>query len=226
VDVKQVGKDLGVRYVLEGSEQHSGNQVRVSAQLIDAETGAHLWADQFDTDRANLLQMQDEIVTRLARALEIKLSAVNAARVEQTRPGNLDAEDLARRCRAGMYNSPSLGKEWEAAFALCRQALQIDDRNVTALGFTAFWYIVPVIEAQSPDPQAAMRQADELASRAIAIDPNDHWAYFPKALVLIAQNRHEEAIVEAERSLALNPSFIEAYDTLCTATFWFDRIGQ
>src|SRR5271154_784044 len=101
VDVRQVGKDLGVRYVLEGSEQHSGNQVRVNAQLIDAETGAHLWADQFDADRADLLQMQDEIVTRLARALEIQLSAVDAARVEQTRPGNLDAEDLARRCKAG-----------------------------------------------------------------------------------------------------------------------------
>jgi adenylate cyclase len=68
VDVKQVGKDLGVRYVLQGSEQRSGNQVRVHAQLIDAETGAHLWADQFDADRADLLQMQDEIVTRLARA--------------------------------------------------------------------------------------------------------------------------------------------------------------
>ncbi len=73
VDVRLVGKDLGVRYVLEGSEQHSGNQVRVNAQLIDAETGAHLWADQFDADRADLLQMQDEIVTRLARAMQIQL---------------------------------------------------------------------------------------------------------------------------------------------------------
>jgi len=134
VDVKQVGKDLGVRYVLEGSEQQSGDRVRVNAQLIEAETGAHLWAEQFDADRANLLQMQDEIVTRLARALEIQLSAVDAARIVQTRPGNLDAEDLARRCKAGDWNTVPLGKEWEAAYALCAQALQIDDRNVTALG--------------------------------------------------------------------------------------------
>ena len=104
VDVKQIGKDLGVRYVLEGSEQHSGNQVRVNAQLIDAETGAHLWADQFDADRADLLQMQDEIVTRIARAMQIQLVAVDAARVTRTRPGNLDAEDLALRCEAGIYN--------------------------------------------------------------------------------------------------------------------------
>jgi adenylate cyclase len=215
VDVQKVGKDLGVRYVLEGSEQQSGDRVRVNAQLIEAETGAHLWADQFDTDRANLLQMQDEIVTRLARTMEIQLSAVDAARVVQTRLGNFDAEDLARRCKAAYYSAPPLSKEWEAAFALCRQALQIDDRNVTALGFMAFWYILPVVEAQSTDPHAAIRQADELVSRALAIDPNDYWAYFPKAWILMAQNRHEEAIVAAERSLALNPSFIDGYDPLC-----------
>jgi len=223
VDVKQVGKDLGVRYVLEGSEQQSGDRVRVNAQLIEAETGAHLWAEQFDADRANLLQMQDEIVTRLARALEIQLSAVDAARIVQTRPGNLDAEDLARRCKAGDWNTVPLGKEWEAAYALCAQALQIDDRNVTALGRMAWWHILPVIDAQSPDPQAAIRQADELASRALAIDPNDYWAHFSKAGVLMAQNRHEEAIVQAERSLSLNPSFIEGYEPLCIANNFLGR---
>jgi adenylate cyclase len=193
--------------------------VRVNAQLIDAETGAHLWADQFDADRANLLQMQDEIVTRLARATEIQLSAVDAARVEQTRPGNLDAEDLARRCKARQWNQPLSGD----AFDLCARALQIDDRNVTALGRMAWWYIVPVVEAQSADPPAAIRQADELVSRALAIDPNDYWAHFSKAWVLMAQNRHEEAIVEAERSLALNPSFIDAYDPLCAANNFLGR---
>jgi adenylate cyclase len=223
VDVKQVGKDLGVRYVLEGSEQHGGDRVRVNAQLIDAETGAHLWADQFDADRANLLQMQDEIVTRLARALEIKLSAVDAARVEQTRPANLDAEDLARRCRAGSYNTPPLTKEWDAAYALCARALQIDDRNVTALARMAVWHIIPILEAQSTDPQAAIRQADELASRALAIDPNDYWAHFAKAWVHMAQNRHEEAIIAVERSFALNPSFIDGYDILCLANNFLGR---
>jgi adenylate cyclase len=219
VDVKQVGKNLGVHYVLEGSEQRSGDRVRVNAQLIDAETGAHLWADQFDADRANLLQMQDEIVTRLARALEIQLSAVDAARVEQTRPGNLDAEDLARRCKARYWYPPPSGD----AFDLCARALQIDDRNVTALGRMASWYIVPVVEAQSADPPAAIRQADELVSRALAIDPNDYWAHCSKAWVLMAQNRHEEAIVEAERSLALNPSFVDAYDPLCAANNFLGR---
>ena len=223
VDVKQVGRDLGVRYVLEGSEQHSGNQVRVNAQLIDAETGAHLWADQFDADRADLLQMQDEIVTRLARAMQIQLVAVDAARVTRTRPGNLDAEDLALRCEAGAYNSPPGSAEFTAAFDLCDRALHIDNGNVFALTGMTLRYITPVVEAQSRDPQADIRQADELVSRALAIDPNFYAAHFAKAYVLMAQGRTQEAVIEGERSLALNPSFIDAYLALCAANNFLGR---
>ena len=217
VDVRQVGKDLGVRYVLEGSEQHSGNQLRVNAQLIDAETGAHLWADQFDADRADLLQMQDEIVTRLARAMQIQLVAVDAARVTRTHPGNLDAEDLALRCEAGIYNSPAGSAEFTAAFDLCDRALHIDNDNVFALTGMTLRYIIPVVEAQSRDPQADIGRANELVSRALAIDPSFYAAHFAKAYVLIAQGRTQEAVVEGERSLALNPSYIDAYLALCAA---------
>ena len=222
-DVKQIGRDLGVRYVLEGSEQHSGNQVRVNAQLIDAETGAHLWADQFDADRTDLLQMQDEIVTRIARAMQIQLVAVDAARVTRARPGNLDAEDLALRCEAGMYNSPSGSAEFTAVFDLCDRALHIDNGNVFALTGMTLRYIVPVIEAQSRDPQADIGRADELVSRALAIDPNFYAAHFAKALVLIAQGRTQEAVVEGERSLALNPSYINGYVALCSANNFLGR---
>jgi adenylate cyclase len=223
VDVKQVGRDLGVRYVLEGSEQHSGNQVRVNAQLIDAETGAHLWADQFDADRADLLQMQDEIVTRIARAMQIQLVAVDAARVTRTRPGNLDAEDLALRCEAGMYNSPGGSAEFTAAFDLCDRALHIDNGNVFALTGMTLRYIFPVVEAQSRDPQADIRRADELVTRALAIDPNFYWAHFAKAFVFVAQGRTQEAVAEGERSLALNPSYINAYVALCSANNFLGR---
>jgi adenylate cyclase len=223
VDVKQVGKDLGVRYVLEGSEQHSGNQVRVNAQLIDAETGAHLWADQFDADRANLLQMQDEIVTRLARAMQIQLVAVDAARVTRARPGNLDAEDLALRCEAGVYNSPAGSAEFPAVLSLCDRALHIDNGNVFALTLMTMMHIIPVVEARSSDPQADIRQADELVSRALAFDPNSYWAHWAKAYVLMGQKRAEEAVLEGERSLALNPSFIDAYYNLCAANNFLGR---
>jgi adenylate cyclase len=197
--------------------------VRVNAQLIDAETGAHLWADQFDADRADLLQMQDEIVTRLARAMQVQLVAVDAARVTSARPDNLDAEDLAMRCEAGVWNYTAGSGELAAAFSLCDRALHIDNNNVVALVVMTMRYIVPVVESQSQDPQADIRRADELVSRALAIDPNNYLAHFARAYVLMEQTRTQDAVVEGEASLALNPSFIDAYYSLCAANNFLGR---
>ncbi len=110
VDAKAIGKDLGVRYVLEGSVLPSGNRVRINAQLIDADSGAHLWADQFDTPRADLLQMQDEIVTRLARAMDLQLPEAEAARFKRTQAANPDAEDLALQCVAAVQKAGYIGQ--------------------------------------------------------------------------------------------------------------------
>jgi TolB-like protein/class 3 adenylate cyclase/Tfp pilus assembly protein PilF len=223
IDVKQIGKDLGVRYVLEGSAERAGNRVRVNAQLIDATTGAHLWADQFDADRSDVLRMQDEIIIRLARALEVQLASVDIARATRARPDNLDAEDLAERCEAGLYNAESEQTRTDAAFSLCEQALQIDQRNVLAMSFLAYRYLTPVINAQSANPQADIRQADELATQALTNDRGSYVAHLAKAYVLLAQNRAEEAVVEAEHSLALNPSFISAYVVLAEASNFAGR---
>ena len=220
IDVKQIGKDLGVRYALEGSAQPSDSKVRVTAQFIDAETGAHLWADQFDADRSDLLEMQDEIVARLSRALLYQFLAVDIARVNRTRPGNLDAEDLAIRCAADLIAGPA---GWATAASLCERSLQIDPRNALALSLSAEMIIIPVILAQSDDPIAATRRADELVSRALAVDPNFDYAHIVKAWVLMAQNRQEEAIVEAERGLALNPSNTQAYTALGVANLFLCR---
>ena len=172
MDAKQIGKDLGVRYVLEGSEQRSANRVRINAQLIDAETGAHLWADQFDADRADLLEMQDEIVTRLSRALQLRLVEVDAARIARAHPGDPDAEELAMRCEAVVGNSGPGSDEMSAGYDLCEQALRRDERNVRAAINLSFRFIDRVLEVQSPDRESDIRQADELVSMALAIDPN------------------------------------------------------
>ena len=104
-DVKAIGKDLGVKYVLEGSVQPTATRIRVNAQLIDAESGSHLWAESFDEDRADLLQMEDDIVTRLARTLDMKMTEVEAAEAGRLRPGNLDAQDLALQCQARVIDN-------------------------------------------------------------------------------------------------------------------------
>jgi TolB-like protein/Tfp pilus assembly protein PilF len=216
-DAKQVGRALGVRYVLEGSEQHSGSRVRVSAQLIDVETGSHLWADRFDADQADLLQMQDEIVTRLARALQIELGAVEAARISRTHPGSASAEGLALHGEAIFLRFGPSREESEAAFDLCERALEIDPNNVRALSILAERHATRLTTMQSTDREADIRRGEDLASRALAIDPNSYHAHHAKARILVAQKRAEEAMIEAERSLALNPSFIPPYLPLCQA---------
>ena len=218
VDIKQVGKELGVRYALEGSAQYSGSKMRVNAQLIDTETGAHVWADQFDADRSDLLEMQDDIVIRLSRALSIQLVDFDVARAMQTRPRNLEAQDLAMQCLSNLNRSAD-----PEAMGPCRRALQLDSGNPLALGLTAMATIFPVLVAQSDNPKDAIRQADELASRALAADPNVAGAHAAKAWVLMAQGRHEQAIVEAERCLALNPSAIEGYMVIGTANNFLAR---
>jgi len=207
IDVRQIGKDLGVRYVLEGSVQPSGDRLRVHAQLIDAESDAHLWADQFDENRSNLLQMQDAIVTRIAYAIGIKMTA-ERARWAQTRAANPNAEDLAWRCTAALmrtYWTP----ERDSAYRLCEQALQIDPENIRALSHLSFKFSQRVSTFASPDRQADIRRADELASLAIKIDPDYSWAHKAKGDVLLWAGRYREAIDSYQRALMLAPSSIQ-----------------
>jgi adenylate cyclase len=223
VDVKQIGKELGVRYVLEGSAQRVGDRVRVTAQLIDAETGAHLWADQFDQPRADLLEMQDEIVTRLGRALDLQLTEADVARNQRLRPGNLDAEDLALRCRSEWQQFFYDAAKVQAAYGLCDQALKLDERNVTALGMLAFKWILPVLFLKSADPASDIRQADDFVSRALAVDAADPMAHLVRAWIFDSQGNFEAQQVEAERIISTNPSDILAYIAECNA---FNQLGR
>jgi adenylate cyclase len=210
MDAKAIGKDLGVRYILEGSVQFTGAQARVDAQLIDAATGAHLWAEQFDTARADLLQMQDEIVTHLARAMEEQLAWVEAARLERRPVANPDAEDLALQCFAAVQKGGFVGKEADAGYLLCKQALHVDPNNVRALWVLSMKFHVPVAMGMSADPKADLKRADELLSQALALDPTNASAHNAKAWVLNEQGRFEEATAERERALALDPADVGA----------------
>jgi adenylate cyclase len=207
VDAKTIGGELGVRYLLEGSVQPTGNQVRVNAQLIDAESGAHLWAEQFDTPRADLLQTQDEIVTRLARSMYLQLPEVEAARLKRTPAANPDAEDLALQCQAAFLKN-------EAAFLatyyrLCDQALAADPNNVRALTYLAITFLPS--RGRGNDPEDKLKRADELVSEALALDPNYAPAHLVKAFVLQSQFRLDEAVAEDRRAFDLDPSLVDAY---------------
>ena len=210
VDAKAIGKDLGVRYVLEGSVQPSGDRMRVNAQLIDAGSGAHLWAEQFDTPRADLLQTQDAIVTHLARAIDFQLTQAEAARLKRTPAANRDAEDLALQCTAGLWKAGWIGKEADAAYALCEQALAIDPNNVRALMALGDKFFMLAALGVSGDPKGDLERADELASKALALDPDWAWPHGLKGDILRFQARYQEAVAEHERALALDPSNVDA----------------
>ena len=210
VDAKAIGKDMGVRYVLEGSVQPSGDRMRVNAQLIDAGSGAHLWAEQFDTPRADLLQTQDAIVTHLARAVDFQLTEAEAARLKRAPPANRDAEDLALQCAAGAWKAGSIGKDADAAYALCEQALAIDPNNVGALMGLADKFFMLAALGGSRDPKGDLERADELDSKARALDPDWSWNHDLKGMILRFQARYPEAVAEHERALALDPSDVDA----------------
>jgi hypothetical protein len=131
VDVKQIGRELGVRYVLEGSVRRTGHQVRVNVQLVDAETGAHLWADRFDTNRVDLAEAQDAITGRLARTLNIELVEDAGRRIERERMADPDASDLVMYGRA-LFNRPHSVATFQEAQRAYEQALEKDPGLVDA----------------------------------------------------------------------------------------------
>ena len=219
VDAKTIGKDLGVRYVLEGSVQPTGNQVRVNAQFIDAESGAHLWAEQFDTPRADLLQMQDDIVTRLARSMYLQLPEVEIARLKHTSAANPDAEDLALQCQAAFLKRNQV--TFLQTDSPCELALAADPNNVRALTWSALQFLPS--RGRGSYIGENLNRADALLSRALAFDPNYAPAHLFKAFLLQSQFRLDEAIDEDRRAFGLDPSLVDAYWHL---GFVMRRLGE
>ena len=172
IDAKVISKQIGVRFVLEGSLQPSGNRVRVNAQLIDADSGARVWAEQFDTARSDLLQMQDEIVKPSGRAMFYQTPRGRGRPSQADAAANADAEDLALQCQAVDQKAGYLGKEAEAAYRLCEQALAIDPNNALALSFMAVKFAFPVGLGCKRRPESRPTRAEEVNAQALASDPN------------------------------------------------------
>src|SRR5262249_35104504 len=160
VDVRQIGRDLDVSYLIEGSHQRAGTRVRVSAQLIDARTGAYLWADQFDAEQTDALDLQDNIVTRLARAIQIELAIVEAKRISREKSTPADAEELARRGEAVFLRYGPNRQEAESGYELCERALAADPHNARALSILAEKFATRVTASQSIDRDADIRRAE------------------------------------------------------------------
>jgi TolB-like protein/class 3 adenylate cyclase/Tfp pilus assembly protein PilF len=221
VDAKLIGRALGVRYVLEGSVQRSGKQVRINTQLIDAETGAHLWAERFDRDVGDLFALQNEITARIASALQSQLAIAESRRPTD----NPDALDYILRGRAVMAN-PISRENYDKAEEYFEKALALDPRSVDAAAWLAVALTVRVTDELSDDPEVDLHRAEQLAGQALAAAPNSAPAHYAKAQVLRAQSRCKEAIPEYETVIGLDPSRAAAYAHVGWCKFLTGSVDQ
>jgi adenylate cyclase len=209
VDAKQIGRELGVRYVLEGSVQRAGNQVRINAQLVDTETGAQIWGDRFDRDAADLFALQNEITARIARALQSQLAIAEARRPTD----HPDALDYILRGRA-VLTRPISKENSDEAVTLFEIALALDPKSADAATWLAATLAFRVTDEMSDFPDEDLHRAEKLVARALAASPNSALAHYVKGQVLFAQSRCGEAIPEYERAISLDRSRAPAYARL------------
>jgi TolB-like protein/class 3 adenylate cyclase len=208
VDLKQIGRELNVRYVLEGSVQRGGNRMRVNVQLIDAETGHHLWAERFDKPLADLFDMQDEIVARLARALDTQLFAAEARRAEQT--PNPDSMDLYFQGLAWLHKgwTPDSVAQARRFFDL---ALTADPDNVEALVGSAGVDTFEGANAFVTDPTAVFAAAEAKLTKALSSVPDHARGHMFLGVVEVLTNRAAEGIVKCEHALTLDRNLALAH---------------
>jgi adenylate cyclase len=209
VDTKQIGRELRVRYVLEGSVRRSGNRVRVSAQLIDAETDAHLWAERFDRDIANLFALQDEVTSRIAIALNLELIDAEATRPTE----HPDALDYIFQGRAAL-SKPLTSDNYAEAISLFERALALDPQSVEAQSWLVGSLADRVLHGMTVSASADLARAEGLVDQAMAASPPGAYAHFVKGEVLFAQYRWEEAALEYETAFALNRNMVGALNAL------------
>jgi TolB-like protein/class 3 adenylate cyclase len=219
VDVKQVGRELGVRYVLEGSVRKGGNRVRITGQLIDAETGAHLWADRFDGSLEDVFELQDEVALSVAGVIEPELQAAEMRRSAARLATDLTAYDLYLRALAVFF--PVTKERIFEALGLLEQAIAIDRHYGPALAWAAMCHLRLVTEGWAEEPETSRRKASDLARQALQVAQNDPVVLVGAAHVLARFGEDIGALIGlVDRALALNPSFARGWYVSGVLRLW------
>ena len=199
IDAKQIGRELGVRYVLEGSVRRLGEKVEVNAQLVSTETGAHVWADRFEGERSKLGELQLDVVSRLANSLGVELVKAEALRSTRERPGNPDAVDLAMQAEVKEHSYSSDSKATiNEAVTLSERALALDPQNVRALTVLANALLDRESDQYSDDPAGDIARAEKAIDAALALQPDNSSVHLVKGNLYFEKHQWGPSIAEAE----------------------------
>jgi TolB-like protein/Flp pilus assembly protein TadD len=205
VDVRQVGRELGVRYVLEGSVRKAGTRVRIAAQLIDALSGAHLWAHRFDGDLGDVFELQDQVAASVAGVIEPTLQAAEIAHARHERPGSLDAYDLYLRALPEL--NAQTAESNTRALILLRRAIDLDPGYAAALAQAAICYMWRFLHLGMADPEAESAEGVRLARASVAADREDPTVLANAGCVLLLLNGDVDTAERLlDRAVGLNPN--------------------
>jgi TolB-like protein/class 3 adenylate cyclase len=218
IDVKQIGRELGVRYVLEGSVRKADGRVRISAQLIDAQSGAHLWADRFDGSLEDVFELQSKVALGVAGVIEPALQAAETARSAHRPTSDLTAYDLYLRAYAIFFSS---AKQIHEVLRRLEQAIERDPRYGPALAWAAVCHYRCCLDGSSQDPELDIRKGAELARRALQVASDDPETLANAALALAYFGEDINAMIAlVDRALTLNPSFARGWHISGTLRLW------
>ena len=211
VDIKRVSRELGVRYVLEGSVRKGGNRVRITAQLIDAATGNHIWADRYDGELTDIFALQDEITRKAVAAIEPSLLEAEGIRSQHRPPEDLDAWDMVMRANSQFWRLTK--HDSEIAIAMLRKAAERHHDYAPAHSMLAFVLLVSrQVGWISMEPE--VNEPAAIAAHAVELDDRDPWAHLALGYVAFTRRRTDEAVDELQRALDLNPNFAAAHGYL------------
>ena len=224
VDVMQVGRDLRVRYVLEGSVRKAGNRVRVTGQLIDTESGAHIWADRFDRDLNDIFAVQDELTQEIISALKVKLTPEKKDRLARKNTIDQEAYDLFLRGRERAWLNTRSGNI--EARNLLGRAVTINPDFAAAHAFIGFTHVNDYINGWAEIPERSLQIGLEIAERAVQMDETEPQGHYALAVALYFHRQLDRALAEARRSVALAPNFAQGHQTIARIlTFSGDANG-
>jgi adenylate cyclase len=224
LDAKEIGRELGVRYVLGGSVQRDRNRVRVNTQLVDAESGAHLWADRFEEDVADLFKLQDEVVARLGNTLGNELLKAEVEKSHGSK--NPDTIDLDLHSWALLQQYPPTKENNIAARGLVEQALKINPDDADALAGDAYTYFRDWLNGWAEHDTDYETKILGQVDRAIALAPDNLWAYYVQSIYLRYLHRPNEALDAANAGLAINPNSALLYGSRSLANVFLGRFEQ